>query len=214
MNARPGHPDQSVWALVPAKGLARAKSRLSPVLEPGEREQLAREMLGHVLGVLRGTSRIGRVVVVTDCDGTAREAREFGAEVLHDPIARADDKEPDRPRLGRVVDAALDTLRARGAQQALVLMGDLPWLCHADLDALLDGMEQARVALAPDGAHRGTNALGLQLAGPAQTCFGHADSFHRHTQQFAHLAQPLVQVERVGLAFDVDTPDDLARLRD
>ena len=41
----------SLWAIIPVKPLQHAKSRLSPVLSPEQRFDLAQAMLRHVLTV-------------------------------------------------------------------------------------------------------------------------------------------------------------------
>src|SRR5579871_6872770 len=68
----------SVWALVPAKSFARAKSRLSPILDAQARRDLARSMLEHVLSVLAECPEIAGVMVVTDGDEVADLARARG----------------------------------------------------------------------------------------------------------------------------------------
>ena len=45
--------DMGVWVIVPVKPLNQAKTRLSQVLSPEERQQLAETMLRHVLSVVQ-----------------------------------------------------------------------------------------------------------------------------------------------------------------
>jgi len=56
---------ETVWAVVPVKGLARAKTRLAGVLSPSARRELVVTMFEEVLEVLRGTPGIGPILVVT-----------------------------------------------------------------------------------------------------------------------------------------------------
>ena len=77
-----------VWALVPVKSFARAKSRLAGVLGPAEREALARSMFEHVLRVLASSGEVGGVTVVTDGDDVATLARSLGAAVMRDAARR------------------------------------------------------------------------------------------------------------------------------
>jgi 2-phospho-L-lactate guanylyltransferase len=66
-----------------------------------------------------------------------------------------------------------------------------------------------RVVIAPDAAGEGTNALLLTPPDAIATCFGCADSFHRHRARAA-AAGLAVSVHRApALAFDLDTVDDL-----
>ena len=193
-----------VWALVPAKSFARAKSRLSGLLDEREREALARAMLEHVLGVLASCPEIAGVMVVTDGDDVAELARAHGAVAVRDAAS---------PPLGSIVDAALAELAARSAGAALVLMSDLPRLAASDVRRLVEVMGEADVVASPDVLGEGTNALGLTPPDLLRTSFGTRDSFERH-RRAAEGAGLRVAVQRSeGLAFDVDEPADLERLR-
>ena len=75
--------------------------------------------------------------------------------------------------------------------------------------ALPDGDAPA-VAIAPDRAGTGTNGLVLRPPGVIRFRFG-TGSFAAHLDEVARAGVPLVAVNRAGLAFDLDTPDDLAR---
>jgi len=193
-----------VWALVPAKSLERAKSRLSGSLGAVERADLARAMLEHVLSVLAASGKIDGVMVVTDGEGVAELARARGAVAVRDAAS---------PPLGAIVDAALAELRARGAGSALVLMADLPLLTPGDVGQLVARMAEVDVVAAPDLRGEGTNALGLAPPDRLRTSFGTRDSFDRHlrTAEAAGLALGVHRSD--GLAFDVDEPADLEALR-
>jgi 2-phospho-L-lactate guanylyltransferase len=207
-----------VWALVPAKSFARAKSRLSGLLGEQERTSLAREMLEHVLEVLSGAAEIAGVMVVTDGDDVAGVARARGAVAVRDAVTMGDPQRvpqtpPASPPLGSIVDAALAELSARKAGAALVLMSDLPRLTAGDVRALVEQMAEADVVAAPDLRGEGTNALGVTPPDAFRTSFGTRDSFARHLRA-AEAAGLRVGVHRsFGLAFDVDEPADLESLR-
>ena len=195
----------SRWALVPAKSFARGKSRLAPALSDAARAALARELFDHVLATLRAAGLVDGVLVATDGDDVAAAARALGAAVLRDDA-------PGAP-LSAVVDAGLAALRARGATQALVLMADLPRLRADDVRALFAALDGADVVAvrADDGTH--TNALVLAPPDVLPTRFGRDDSFAAHlaAAQAAGLRVAVVANDRV--AFDVDAPDDHAKLR-
>jgi 2-phospho-L-lactate guanylyltransferase len=65
------------------------------------------------------------------------------------------------------------------------------------------------IARATDG---GTNAVSMRPAGAMRTCFGEPQSARLHAAlaRDAGLAHAIVDLP--GLAFDVDRPEDLARL--
>jgi 2-phospho-L-lactate guanylyltransferase len=189
-----------VWALVPAKSFARAKSRLAGALGEADRAALARSMLDHVLDVLASCSAIGGVTVVTDGDDVAELSRRRGALAVRDRAS---------PPLGAIVDAALVDLPA---QRALVLMSDLPLLTAGEVHLLVEGLTEADVVAAPDLRGEGTNALGLTPPDRLRTSFGVRDSFERHVRA-AQAAGLRIGVHRSeGLGFDVDEPADLESL--
>ena len=62
--------------------------------------------------------------------------------------------------------------------------------------------------MAPDHAGQGTNALALTAGTEADFRFG-----ENSRKAFRRLYPDMVEVIRPGLAHDLDTPQDLARLR-
>jgi 2-phospho-L-lactate guanylyltransferase len=191
--------------LVPAKSFARAKSRLSPVLDACARKSLARSMLEHVLGVLASCPEIAGVMVATDGDDVAALAGGRGAVTARDRGSAP---------LGAIVDQALAELSARSARSALVIMSDLPLLTGADVRRLVDRMAGADMVAAPDWRGEGTNALGLTP--PlllSSTSFGTRDSFARHLRSAAERGLHVDVDRSFGLGFDVDEPADLEKLR-
>ena len=189
----------SVRIIVPHRGLAAAKTRLAPVLDDDEREALAARLLNRVVGVAR--EACPDVVVITP------------SAALEPLVVAA------RARLvvqtGMGLNAGLDQARAEaladGVRLLLVLHGDLPNLVPADVVELLDAVAPGRgVAIAPDRAGTGTN--GLALRPPDVIAFGFGPgslAVHRAEAERAGLTPAIV--ERPGLAFDLDTPADLAR---
>ena len=83
---------EPVWAVVPVKCFADAKSRLLSALG-ADRATLAESFLMHVLDALTGCDRIAGVLVATDGEDVARACAARGVEVLRD---RGEDGE--RPR--------------------------------------------------------------------------------------------------------------------
>ena len=189
------------WALVPAKGFVRAKSRLVPALGDPLREVFAQGLLEHVLRTLLSVRELTGVLVLTDDDEVGAYASQFGCAVLRDPAQAA---------IGEVVDAGLRHAAQLGAEVAFVCMADLPWITADEVQSLLAEARQHDVVVVPDTREYGTNALcltpPLALDG---TCFGQGKSFEAHLQK-AREAQRKVAVFRMrGLCFDVDDPDDL-----
>lgn len=95
----------------------------------------------------------------------------------------------------------------------IVLHGDLPNLQASDVEVLCAALPNdgaPAVAIAPDRAGTGTNGLVLRPPGVIRFRFG-SGSFAAHLVEVEQAGVPLVAVNRAGLSFDLDTPDDLRR---
>lgn len=189
----------TVRIIVPHRGLAAAKTRLSPVLDDGEREALARRLLEQVLRVAHDAC--GDVVVITPSEALEPLVTAGGARLV---VQR-----------GLGLNAGLEQARgeaiAEGVTTLVILHGDLPNLGTDDVAALLDALPgSGGVAIAPDRAGTGTNGLALRPPDAIAFRFG-VGSFVGHAAEAESAGVPLVEVHRPGLAFDLDTPADLVR---
>lgn len=194
-----------VWAVVPAKDFEQAKSRLSGALDGPARVALARELVDHVIGALRGASGLSGIVVVTGSRAVAEHAAMLGADTMPDPTKAS--------TLAHVVDVGIDRARELGADAVLILMSDLPEVRSEDVEALLDELEHVDAVVVSDESGDHTNALGMRLRTRFPTHFGAADSFRRHCEAAIRAGLSLATPRLPSVAFDVDTSDDLARMR-
>jgi 2-phospho-L-lactate guanylyltransferase len=194
----------SLHAIVPIKSLDRAKSRLAGTLTPHERRALVLEMLAGVVAALHHPDSPATAVWVVSADPTALGlAAAWGARPLREAAGE----------LNGALEQARGAALASGAAALLVIPGDEPLVTPADIgamEALLgDG---ADVALAPDAAGSGTNALGLRRGADLPFHFGH-ESALRHAAEAAARGLRLAYYRSPTLALDVDGPAGLARYR-
>lgn len=184
---------------MPHRGLAASKTRLAPILSPDERTALAERLLERVLEVARTVA--DDVVVITPSAALAGIVEAAGA---HLSVQRG-------LGLNAGLRQARDEALADGVALLVVLHGDLPNLGADDVRRLVEACPRpSGVAIAPDKAGTGTN--GLCLRPPTVTDFAFGDgSFTRHEAGVRAAAVPMAIVRRPGLAFDLDTPADLAR---
>ncbi|HEX6655873.1 MAG TPA: 2-phospho-L-lactate guanylyltransferase [Candidatus Limnocylindria bacterium] len=189
----------SARLIVPHRGLASAKTRLATVLDAGERMALARRLLAAVLRA--AGDAVEDVVVISPAPELEPYVSEAGARLV---VQR-----------GLGLNQGLDEARAEAIRDGIellgVLHGDLPNLSAKDVRTLLAAVDGPRsVAIAPDRTGSGTNGLALRPPEIIGFRFG-VGSLAAHREESLAAGVEPVLVERDGLAFDLDTPQDLAR---
>ena len=189
----------STQIIIPHRGLEAAKTRLAAVLDDAERVELARKLLARVLSVAR--EACSDVVVISPAEALGPIVAGAGARLI---VQRG-------MGLNRGLEQARDEAVADGIETLCVLHGDLPNLTVDDVKALIAAVAApSGVAIAPDRAGIGTNGLAMRPPGAIGFAFG-IDSFEAHRSAAEAAGLPVAVVERPGLAFDLDTPADLAR---
>jgi 2-phospho-L-lactate/phosphoenolpyruvate guanylyltransferase len=192
-------------AVLPIKSFGHAKQRLGEAVGGDERRELAEAMVGDVLEALGAVPGIADVVVVTAEPTAARAAERTGAAIVHDP-----EEAGQSAAAARGIDAAL----VRGAARALLVPGDCPALEPGEVSRLLArGGEPPHVVIVPDRHGSGTNALLLAPPAAVAPAFG-TGSLARHAAMAAGAGATVSVCELPSLALDVDTPGDLAALRE
>lgn len=188
--------------LVPVKSLSNAKQRLSPVLSPEARLELAQAMCHDVLETLAHWQRRPKVAIVTS-DGFACDlAGRFGFDVIADDV---------NPGETGAIEMATRVCADRGADRSLVIPADIPLIEALELQQIVDAAPPAGAVLVPDAAGRGTNAA---LRAPADLFplrFGN-DSFLPHLAAAKATGLDCVVLKLPGIALDVDRPEDLRKL--
>ncbi len=192
-------------AIVPVKSFYEAKQRLAESLARGSRSSLAQAMFSDVLAALGRVRGIESIVVVT-ADPAAQQLAHGRALVLHDSVQSGQS------------DATLIGIRhatATGADRVLLVPGDTPLIDPLEVDLLLKAAEREALATAivADRHRTGTNALVLTPPDSITPAFG-PDSLDRHRRlaRDADIEHRVVHV--ASLEHDVDTPEDLAALRE
>jgi 2-phospho-L-lactate guanylyltransferase len=155
-------------------------------------------VLAMLADVLAAATQVGRTVVVTADDDGRRIAREAGAEVVDDPG-------------GGQSNAVAAAIGLFASDAVLIVNADVPCVAPYDLRALLAATPLSGIALVASEDGR-TNALSLPAPHLFEPLYG-----PRSAERFQRAARDLgleaVVVAVPNLADDVDTPDDLERVR-
>jgi 2-phospho-L-lactate guanylyltransferase len=189
--------------VIPVKRLASAHSRLATWVSAADRARLSDAMLHDLLAKIRRCKTIHEVIIVTADASVARSARWIGHRVL---MQRDDAGHSQAAAVG--ARAAL----ARGFGRVAMLPIDCPLLDPRELDSHLGRTPRAAL-IVPDRHGTGTNALVLSPPDAFAPAFGPGScARHASRARAAGISFSLEPIE--SLATDLDTPEDLTKLRD
>ncbi len=207
----------TIWAIVPLRGLASAKTRLGPALDADARLQVVTSMAHQTLRATRDARRLAGTVLVTADPAAAELALGYGARTLVQRL----------PGLNAALrEARAEAIRA-GADATIIIPIDLPRIdadgidhlldaivpvsvhgrSDADADADADAGDGPIVALVPDRHGLGTNVLFTFPPEVIDPAFG-AGSLASHRAAARAAGARLLELGG-PLVLDVDTGDDL-----
>ncbi len=189
-------------AVLPAKPLQIAKTRLGVVLSPPARMAIAMAMFDDVLAALTAARGVERVLVVTADATLAARARLAGAFVVDEGSPRG-----LNAAVALGTGAALDL----GARGVVVVLSDVPLLRPDDVDEVVDRTPAHGALVVPSKEGFGTNALVRRPGSIFGPCFG-GRSLQRHLAAAERIGIPCALWRNARVAFDVDTPEDLHTL--
>lgn len=190
-----------VWALVPIKEFARAKSRLGGTLTAQQCADLAACMAGDVITALLECEPVARVT----CLGAGEQMEAFVTSRGCSFIG-----EIPGAGLSANLDLAARQLQDAGARTLLVLPGDLPMLESADIGTLL-AKHKGGLTVCPARRDGGTNALIVSPPTGIRFRFGES-SCARHVEAAKVAGLEHRTVHAPAFECDIDTPDDLGAL--
>ncbi len=195
--------------VIPLNRLDRAKSRLAVALTSAERAALVLALAERTLRALRESGALERVVLVSPDPIALAWAEAHGAIALPQPSAGRG----AGGGLNAGLALARDWATEQGATGLLIALGDLPLLTADEVRRFvtMTRLYERVVALAPDRAGEGTNLLLARPAALAPLAYGRG-SFARHRRLAQRLGAATLEFRAPGVAFDVDTPADLAEL--
>jgi len=190
-----------IWAVVPVKRFAEAKSRLAPVLDAGERARLARLMFEDVLEALLPCQEVlaGTLVVTSDRDAAAW-AQSCGATVVFDHGDNG---------INAAVSLAIERISGNGDDGIMVVPSDIPQVSPQAIVTAAAAIASPRtLAIAAATEDGGTNLLACRPAGAIPLCFG-PRSFERHYRAALEAGITVHTLRLPELSLDIDRPENL-----
>jgi 2-phospho-L-lactate guanylyltransferase len=195
----------SLWVIIPVKPLGRAKSRLSDVLTPDERRDLAERFLRRVLMVVRAVPQVAGALVISRDSKALSIAREYGAHTV---------QESGAPELNNALMRATQVVASWKGGGVLILPADLPLLAPEDIATIADmGRLSLSVVIAPDQNEDGTNAMLIRPPGLIPYMYG-PSSFHRHKTAATEAGADVKIYRSHRVELDIDLPEDLTMYND
>ncbi len=189
----------SLWVIIPVKPLKNAKSRLSPVLLPDQRYELAQAMLRHVLAVTTTVQAVTGALVISRDTKALAIAREMGAKTLQEGAIS---------NLNPALLRATVVVKSWRADAVLILPADLPFISAEDIVAMIGLADRPSIVIATDRERDGTNALLVRPPGAIEYEYGQG-SYERHRRNAARAGLPVALYESERMTLDIDVPEDL-----
>lgn len=188
------------WAIVPAKGFANAKQRLSTHLAPERRHALAKAMLCDVLAALAQVRELDGIALVTADPAAASVGLSYGARVITEGALNGHTA---------AVNNGAGILMREGCGAFLSIPGDVPLISSDEVRSILSALGQAPdFVIAPAHDGRGSNAILCAPPGAVPLSYGD-DSFEPHliAARQAGIEPKVLRLPGVGL--DIDFIADL-----
>jgi 2-phospho-L-lactate guanylyltransferase len=195
----------TIVALIPCKGFAEGKSRLSDLLDPAARRVLCETFFERTVALAQSVLPPMRVFVVTPDAEVIACADRLGIPARLDA----------GPGLNLALEAARDRLLPglSGDTSLLILPTDLPLATTASLNEVI--AERSDVVIVPDEELTGTNVLLLRPAAWRGFRFRFGpDSYRHHVEQARISGLTWHALAASPLSFDVDCVDQYRRWTD
>jgi 2-phospho-L-lactate guanylyltransferase len=189
-----------VWAVVPVKTFANAKSRLSAALPPEARRRLAQAMFEDVLDALGAARGLTGIAVVT-VDPVARQVATIAGARVIDLFAQEGHT--------IAVNGAAALLASEGAEAVVTMPGDIPRVTAEEIATVIEARTGDReFIIVPAHDRRGSNTILSSPPGVVPLQFGN-DSFLPHLAAARAIGIEPRVLQLPGIGQDIDNPEDL-----
>lgn len=193
-----------IFALVPVKKFEGSKSRLGAVLSINERIKLSELLLINTISVLKKSSAISDIVVISSDERAMEIARRTDAKFL---------KEAKDRGVNAAIAVADDYSSENRAHATIVIPVDLPLLTATDVNMMCRKAKSPErcLVISPSIRYDGSNAL---LRKPSRLLKTHydEDSFNAHIRAATQFGIPIKVVLSQRIMKDLDSIEDIKNL--
>lgn len=193
-----------IFALVPVKKFESSKSRLGAVLSINERIKLSELLLINTISVLKKSSAISDIVVISSDERAMEIARRTDAKFL---------KEAKDRGVNAAIAVADDYSSENRAHATIVIPADLPLLTATDVNMMCRKAKSPErcLVISPSIRYDGSNAL---LRKPSRLLKTHydEDSFNAHIRAATQFGIPIKVVLSQRIMKDLDSIEDIKNL--
>ena len=192
-----------IAAVIPMKKLHLAKSRLSNILSPQQRKNLAMYLLDATIKELKESNCISEIIIVSSDNAVKKYSylnnlnfiQDFDEGVNHAVILA------DRYCINNDINANV------------VIPQDLPFISAKEIDEIctLSNKYDKCIIICPSKRFDGTNVLFRKPPDVIKT-FYDDNSYMNHLKEAYKFQIPIESLDIVNLRFDIDTKEDLLEL--
>jgi 2-phospho-L-lactate guanylyltransferase len=187
---------EKTFAVIPVSKFTNAKTRLSPKLNPLERENLLKAMLKDVIGVLNGL--VDNIIVISSDEDVLNFVNGLGVETL---------KEQGVTDLNGALTQAIQHC-SNHCNNVFIVPSDVPLIKKSHVKEMLDRTKEFDMIIAPSKGG-GTNALLC----PTSFCVKFGDySFFEHIGEAKLRGFNYSVYDSFYLSLDVNTGEDLGEI--
>lgn len=188
----------TIYAVIPVSHFDDAKTRLSPFLEPEERELLLKAMLSDVYSALE--SKVDKIIIISSDDEVLDFAKELGAETL----VETDECKGLNPSLEYAMKWAKNK-----CERILIIPSDIPLLGRSQLEMILPQVKEHDFIISP-AKGTGTNLI-IMKPGAIGLNFGDYSFFKHVKAAMDNHVIPMV-LDSFFISLDVNTTEDLGEI--
>ncbi len=189
-------------AVVPVKGLADAKKRLSPYSNPEGRRKLVLAMLDDVFHALKNSNVFGSVQVMSPDVSVEREASRLHAQFL----------QQSGSGLNSAVQQAASTALDRDIESLTIILADIPLAESRDFVEFHRVSPNGPSVVLSPSLKGGTNVMTMAPPKIIPSSYGRW-SYARHLRAAQKRGIPVYSMSNPRLSFDIDSVEDLRTLR-